>query len=88
MLKITIRMMEGITMKKLSLATCQRLGTVILAGIVMNLTACDAKEDLSKPQTEARTMIIGGVPVNERDYRHPKDDLAFNEAIAQDDDRY
>lgn len=75
-------------MKKLSLVMCQRLGAVILVGIVMNLTACDAKEDLSKPQTEARTMIIGGIPVNERDYRRPKDELAFNEAIAQDDDRY
>lgn len=75
-------------MTKLSVAMCQKFSTVILVGIVMNLTACESKEDLSKPQTEARTMIIGGVPVNERDYRSPKDELALNEASTQDDDRY
>lgn len=75
-------------MTKLSVAMCQKFSTVILVGIVMNLTACESKEDLSKPQIEARTMIIGGVPVNERDYRSPKDELALNEASAQDDDRY
>ncbi|TCB38190.1 hypothetical protein E0H82_00945 [Acinetobacter sp. ANC 4910] len=38
----------------------------IMAGL---LTACDAKDDLNKPQTMVRTMVIGGVPVADHDYQ-------------------
>ena len=37
--------------------------------ISLLVTACDAKDDYNKPKTEVRTMIIGGVPVNDHDYR-------------------
>ncbi|NNG99888.1 NF038215 family lipoprotein [Acinetobacter sp. ANC 5414] len=37
--------------------------------LLLLLTACDAKDDYNKPKTEVRTMIIGGVPVHDSDYR-------------------
>ncbi|NNG76302.1 hypothetical protein HLH10_08175 [Acinetobacter sp. ANC 4277] len=37
--------------------------------LLLLLTACDAKDDYNKPKTAVRTMIIGGVPVHEQDYR-------------------
>ena len=48
-------------MKKLSIAL-----SICLLALV---TACDAKNDYNKPKTEVRTMIIGGMPVYEHDYR-------------------
>ena len=37
--------------------------------VLFLLTACDAKDDYNKPKTEVRTMIIGGMPVHDSDYR-------------------
>jgi hypothetical protein len=37
--------------------------------MLLLITACDAKDDYNKPKTEVRTMIIGGVPVSDHDYR-------------------
>lgn len=37
--------------------------------LLLLLTACDAKDDYNKPKTEVRTMIIGGIPVHDSDYR-------------------
>ena len=37
--------------------------------LLVLLTACDAKDDYNKPKTEVRTMIIGGMPVHDHDYR-------------------
>jgi len=37
--------------------------------MLLLMTACDAKDDYNKPKTEVRTMIIGGVPVSDHDYR-------------------
>jgi major membrane immunogen (membrane-anchored lipoprotein) len=37
--------------------------------LLLLLTACDAKDDYNKPKTEVRTMIIGGMPVHDSDYR-------------------
>ncbi|WP_174560834.1 NF038215 family lipoprotein [Acinetobacter bouvetii] len=48
-------------MKKLSVAVCSCL--------LLLLTACDAKNDYNKPKTEVRSMVIGGVPVYDQDYR-------------------
>ncbi|WP_349928883.1 NF038215 family lipoprotein [Acinetobacter sp. A1-4-2] len=48
-------------MKKLSVGLC--------ACLLLLLTACDAKDDYNKPKTEVRSMIIGGVPVHDQDYR-------------------
>lgn len=36
---------------------------------VVFIAGCDAKDSLNKPKTEARTMIIGGMPVHDHDYR-------------------
>ncbi len=45
------------------------------------LYACEKKDALNKPNTEARTMIIGGVPVHDKDYHlHERllaDDIAL-----------
>ena len=38
----------------------------LMAGL---LTACDAKDDLNKPKTEVRSMVIGGMPVADDDYK-------------------
>ncbi len=38
----------------------------IMAGL---LTACDAKDDLNKPKTMVRSMVIGGMPVADQDYK-------------------
>ena len=48
-------------MKKLSIA----LSICLLALVA----ACDAKNDYNKPKTEVRTMIIGGMPIHDQDYR-------------------
>lgn len=45
----------------------------------MSLMACDTAEGLNKPKAETRTMIIGGVPVHEQDYKRPNNELAWNE---------
>ncbi|WP_180081268.1 NF038215 family lipoprotein [Acinetobacter sp. YH12201] len=37
--------------------------------VLLLLTACDEKDDYNKPKTEVRSMIIGGVPVHDQDYR-------------------
>lgn len=37
--------------------------------LLVLLTACDAKDDYNKPKTEVRTMIIGGMPIHDQDYR-------------------
>lgn len=42
------------------------------------LYACEKKDALNKPNTEARTMIIGGVPVHEKDYKLAGNHLSLN----------
>ena len=37
--------------------------------LLLLLTACDIKNDYNKPKTEVRTMIIGGMPVHDHDYK-------------------
>lgn len=44
---------------------------VMISMTALLLTACDSKSPF-KPKTELRTMIIGGVPVHERDYKTPE----------------
>ena len=48
-------------MKKLSMGLCMSM--------LLLLTACDIKNDYNKPKTEVRTMIIGGMPVHDHDYK-------------------
>ncbi|TCB59905.1 NF038215 family lipoprotein [Acinetobacter terrae] len=47
----------------------KKLSVGLSVCLLLLLTACDAKDDYNKPKTEVRTMIIGGVPVHEQDYR-------------------
>lgn len=49
----------------------------IMAGL---LTACDAKDDLNKPKTMVRTMVIGGMPVADHDYK-----LIARDQVSHDD---
>lgn len=37
------------------------------------IVGCDVVEQASEPQFESRTMIIGGVPVHDKDYKLSKD---------------
>lgn len=46
----------------------KKLFPVLFSSIFL-LMACDVKDDLNKPRTTARTMIIGGVPVHDQDYQ-------------------
>lgn len=46
---------------------------------VLVLLGCDPIEHTNKPRVETRTMIIGGVPVHERDYALPDVQMSANE---------
>lgn len=48
------------------------------------LTACD-QDTFKKPMTEARTIIIAGVPVYDRDYKLSPHETAYNEPRSDDD---
>ncbi|WP_180080241.1 MULTISPECIES: NF038215 family lipoprotein [unclassified Acinetobacter] len=67
-------------MSKLSLMVVP----LVLLGSV-SLVGCDTTDELHRPKTDNRAMIIGGVPVYEQDYKIPKEDVALNEAAASDD---
>lgn len=60
----------------------------ILMVTALLLTACDAKDpfkpktDLLEPNKEMRTMIIGGVPVHDKDYKLPE--VLLTENIHRD----
>ena len=47
----------------------KKLSVGLSVCLLFLLTACDAKDDYNKPKTEVRTMIIGGMPVHDSDYR-------------------
>lgn len=49
------------------------LSAAIMACLLLSAAGCDAKEDLNKPKTKLRTMIIGGVPAFDHDYQRIKD---------------
>lgn len=50
--------------------------------IVPLLQACDVKDPSNKPKTQVRSMIIGGMPTNDHDYKLPEkllvEDLSAN----------
>ncbi|KGT48273.1 NF038215 family lipoprotein [Acinetobacter sp. HR7] len=57
----------------------KKLSYLLLIIFLSSLAACD-NDQINRPKTaEARTMIIGGVPVHDRDYRLPQPQI-----IAQD----
>ena len=45
------------------------LSAAIMTCLLLGMAGCDAKDDLNKPQTMVRTMVIGGVPVADHDYK-------------------
>ncbi|NNH88668.1 NF038215 family lipoprotein [Acinetobacter terrae] len=47
----------------------KKLSVGLSVCLLLLLTACDVKDDYNKPKTEVRTMIIGGMPVHDSDYR-------------------
>lgn len=47
----------------------KKISFMLVIMVMGGLTACDSTESLNKPRTEIRTMIIGGVPVHDRDYQ-------------------
>lgn len=51
----------------------------------MLFVGCDRVSSVSQPQSEARAMVIGGMPVYERDYRLNHHESALNEAVAKDE---
>jgi outer membrane murein-binding lipoprotein Lpp len=57
------------------------LSAAIMACLLLSVAGCDAKEDLNKPKTEVRTMIIGGMPASDQDYKMPKDQVILAEQI-------
>ena len=59
-----------------------------LAGSGVFYPQFDAKKDLNQPRTEARTMIIGGVPVHDRDYKLPSQEMAFDQKTSRQADAY
>lgn len=61
----------------------KKLSCLMFVILVGSLLACDAKKDLNQPETEARTMIIGGVPVHDRDYKLPPQEIALNQKTPE-----
>ncbi len=56
----------------------KKLSCILFTTLLLSLTACD-NDHVNKPRTELRTMIIGGVPVHDHDYR-----LSQSQLIVQD----
>ena len=54
-------MKRGYVMKTLSVG--------LSLSMLLLMTACENKNDYNKPNTEVRSMVIGGVPVHDQDYR-------------------
>lgn len=52
---------------------------ILLPLLSISLLGCDVMPSTQDQQLESRTMIIGGVPVHDKDYLLPDQDQAFNE---------
>jgi len=83
MLKLRTIIHGGDEMKLLSTTRFPAVCSIAFAGFVLlSLVGCDAREEMQPPAAEVRTMIIGGVPVSEQDYKLPRDEIAFSEPVA------
>lgn len=49
----------------------KNLSYAVLVLLLSSLAGCD-NDKMNKPKTEVRTMIIGGMPVHDHDYRLSK----------------
>ena len=45
------------------------LSIILVTFFTLSLLACDAQDNVNRPKTEMRTMIIGGMPVHDKDYQ-------------------
>lgn len=51
--------------------------------ISLILMGCDAIQSSNESQREARTMIIGGVPVHDKDYKRPDNHQSLSKSNNQ-----
>lgn len=56
---------------------------LILTFSVLLLTACDAKDNIHQPKTQSRSMIIGGMPVHDQDYKLMVEQVHINSVPAK-----
>mgnify|MGYP003483377374 FL=1 len=45
---------------------------VLMTFGLLNIVACDTQQTTQQHKTESRTMIIGGVPAHDKDYKVDK----------------
>lgn len=64
-------------MKKYAYRLC------LVFGVSLLIMGCDTAETLNQPRAETRTMIIGGMPVHDHDYKVLQTESAWNEPSAQ-----
>ncbi|MGL3045367.1 NF038215 family lipoprotein [Acinetobacter pecorum] len=57
------------------------LSYAVLAGVLLGLSGCD--DAMNKPKTESRTMIIGGVPVHDRNYKMIDSSVTARDQLKQ-----
>lgn len=60
------------------------LGLCLTLGMSNLLMGCDTSESLDQSRVKTRTMIIGGMPVHDHDYKVLQTETAWNEANPQD----
>lgn len=62
---------------------------IILCGLLISGCDKDKFKPSKNPKTQARNVIVAGVPVHERDFLlSPHQVTAFNEAAIDEDDSY
>lgn len=47
----------------------KKVSFILMCLVAGLLSGCDAKDDLNKPKTMVRSMVIGGMPVADQDYK-------------------
>lgn len=57
------------------------LSCAILSVLLLGLSGCD--DPLNKPKTDTRSMIIGGVPVHDHDYKRPDSSLTAQDQLKK-----
>lgn len=52
------------------------------------LQACDVKDPSHTPKTQLRTMIIGGMPVHDRDFKISEKSMLATNLVEQHDSSF
>jgi hypothetical protein len=60
------------------------LGFCLTLSLSTLFMGCDTADSLNKPSDKTRTMIIGGMPAHDHDYKVMQTESAWNEANAQE----